>query len=231
MPKKNTLLYLDAELVEMAKRVGMNISELAEAGLRDRLLPHLSGGQRALIFGQHLEDLKTGGLWAQCYELPFTVKSLRLKNVKVLGEFRAKFTQGVNLIIGGNDSGKTTAIRAIACMFYPDHPFRHVLKTVAAGEKGGTIELEILEPTIKYNVMAGESENARCVLLDEPLPHVDGATFSKHRDRFLHWLKERYAQVIIASAREEFIAPEVDNVIRLPGPVGKNGGPGAVKTK
>lgn len=215
MAKKNTLLYLDTELVKTAKRYGVNMSEITEAALRGRLAPYLSAGDRALLFGMHLGDLKVEGC---CYELPFAVKSLRLKNVKVLEQFEAKFARGINLILGGTASGKSTVIRVIAYALGHQQLRDWFEPAVTHGRKRGAIELELFgSAVINYNLReGGEHEWAKCILLDEPLSRLDSIRFRKHKGRFLRWLKERYAQVILASRQEEFATPEVNNVIRIP---------------
>lgn len=211
--KKNTLLYLDAELVRLAKKLDVNISEIAEAALRDKLLPYLSAGSRTLLFGQHLEDLKAMG---RCYVLPFALKSLRLKNVGVLKEFDAKFTRGINLILGGTASGKSTVIRAIAYTLGKQPQLQDWSKAaVTHGRKQGTIELELFERAIRYDLYeGGEIEGAKCVLLDGPLARVSDPKH-EHKRRFIRWLKKKYAQAIVASRDEGFAMPEIDNIMRL----------------
>jgi hypothetical protein len=114
MKKKNTLLYLDEKLVKLAKKHNLNMSHLAEAAIRSQLLPILSVRERQLDFHQHLKDLKEEGY---CYELPQTIRAIKLKNMGPIEKLELNLVKGVNVILGPNASGKSIIIRAIANAF------------------------------------------------------------------------------------------------------------------
>jgi len=198
MGKKNTLLYLDEELVQLAKGFEINMSEVAEVAIREKVFPLMSAGGRALLFDLLLEDLKKNG---ECFTLPCAVKGVRLKNVGPLEELDAKFVRGVNLVLGGNASGKSSLICAIACAM-GQSVWRP--PSVTLDKKQMAVEIELFEP------MAG-AEPDRCILLDEPLARVADPD-EKHKAKFVQWLSKKYQQAIIASTDKSYV---VSNIVRL----------------
>jgi len=210
MGKKNTLLYLDENLVRRAKKFGLNLSEVAEAALRERLLPLLSTGELQLDFDQHLKDLKEEG---DCYELPIELEGIGLKNVGPLNKLEVKFKRDINVILGPAGSGKSIMIRAIARAFGQRHPLVDEKSLLKHGKWGGEIKIYLREsPAIELGL--GKERAKRpiaCMLLDEPLVQV----LAKDKKKFLAWLKRKGNQVILASRDESFTAPFA-HVIRLP---------------
>ena len=122
--KKNTLLYLDGDLVEKAKRENINISRLAEDALKQALniRPPLTARD---YLQRVLED--AGGesaLYGEAYLIPFQIESLRLENVGPFKRFEAEFSRdSVNVIFGLGGSGKSFIIRSILLAFGRHHKY------------------------------------------------------------------------------------------------------------
>lgn len=202
MGKRNTLLYLDSDIVQLAKKFDLNMSEIAENAIKTRVVTHLSSGERALVFDAYLEDLERRH---ECYVLPFAVKSIRLKNVRAVEELSARFELGANLVHGKIATGKTTVISLIAgAAGEPAWP----IPTLSRGKTQMELEIEFF-PQAPRGRGRGE-----CILLDEPLGYVSDPD-GRHKERFVKWLGKKYGQVIIASHDEGFIKAGCRNVTRL----------------
>lgn len=79
MTKRSTLLSIDADVVEAAKKANLNLSQIAEKGIKTHLFPYLSKAERiALDFEKFLNDMEQEGC---CFYLPFRVKSIIINNL------------------------------------------------------------------------------------------------------------------------------------------------------
>jgi len=122
--KKNTLLYLDGDLVERAKRQNINISQLAEDALRQAL--NISPPRTAHEYIQRvLSDVgRENSFYGEAYLLPFQIESLRLENVGPFKRFEAEFSRDtLNVIFGLGGSGKSFIIRSILLAFGRRHKY------------------------------------------------------------------------------------------------------------
>lgn len=220
MGKKNTLLYLDENLVRTAKRLGLNLSEVTEVALRERILPMLSGGERQLIFGfdQYLSDLQEE---SRCYELPSELEGAEFRNVGPFNEFKVKFKPGINVVLGPNASGKSMMVKAIALAFgqlkwarmrSPGVEAYQAQAFLKQGKKAGWVKIHIRKtPTVKLKLGTDRAERSvMCTLLDEPLDLTDDG----HKREFMEWLRRRGGQVILFTHDESFVGPSV-HVVRL----------------
>jgi len=93
MKKKNTLLYLDSDLVEKAKTENINISKLAEDALRTAL-----DMKRPVTVEEHVQrilkdaDVTTHeSFYQETYLLPFQIESLALDNIGPFEKFETRF--------------------------------------------------------------------------------------------------------------------------------------------
>jgi hypothetical protein len=112
--KKNTLLYLDEDLVRSAKKNGINISKATETAIKSLLFPYLSLGEKAALnFDKYLDDLEEEG---RVHYLPFKIESLSAENLGPIKKLDLKF-KNKNIIFGGNASGKTILLNVIAHSF------------------------------------------------------------------------------------------------------------------
>ena len=122
--KKNTLLYLDNDSVERAKRENISISKLAEDALRQAL--NINPPRTAHEYVQRvLADAgRENSFYGEAYLLPFQIESLRLKNVGPFKRFEAEFKRdGINVIFGLGGSGKSFLIRSILFAFGRHHKY------------------------------------------------------------------------------------------------------------
>ena len=223
MGKKNTLLYLDEKVVMAAKRFGLNLSEVAEVALREKLSPLMSAGARQLEFDKHLEDLREDGV---CFELPFELDGIEIRNVGPIDEFKEKFKPGINVVLGSNGSGKSMMFGAIALAFgqqmkwtrrWPPainvgaYRAQFFLKH---GKKAGGVKIHMHKtPTAELKFSTGRTvRSVKCTLLDEPLNLAQ----DEHKRKFLEWLRRRGGQVILFTFDESFVIPSA-HVIRLQG--------------
>ena len=93
MEKTNTLLYLDSDLVERAKRHNINISELTKEALKQALEK-----ERPRTAQEHLRKLlveigSETSFYGETYFLPFQIESLRLTKVGLFDNFEAHFSR------------------------------------------------------------------------------------------------------------------------------------------
>jgi len=122
--KKNTLLYLDSDLIERAKTENINISRLAEDALREALkitVPRTAREYLQRVLGD------AGREWAfygEAYLIPFQIESLKLENVGSFEKFEAKFSRNaLNVIYGSSGSGKSIIVRSILLAFGKRHTY------------------------------------------------------------------------------------------------------------
>ena len=210
MAKKNTLLYLDENLVRRAKRFGLNLSEITEVALREKLLQYMSAGERQLDFGQHLKDLQGEGM---CFELPLELEGVEVRNLGPIDEFKAKFKPGINVVLGPNGSGKSIIFKTVVHVFGSHPPFFDIKTLLKHGKRRGEVKIHLRGATaVELKLGAGKAEHPRaCMLLDEPLY----AGMPDHKRKFLAWLRRRGGQAILFTTDESFAVPPV-HTIRLP---------------
>jgi hypothetical protein len=214
--KKNTLLYLDENLVRTAKQAGFNLSEITEAALRKRLLPLLSSGDRLgmelMDPDKFFTDLKEAG---QCWELPFELGGIELKNVGPIGELDAEFKRGINVIVGPNASGKSIMVRVMALVFGQRPKYVDEKMLLKHGEREGKIKIRLMKRASVELVLKKTANGPKaCLLLDDP--YSVAVAHAEYKRKFLTWLKGKANQVILTSRDESFVTPDVSNVIRLP---------------
>jgi len=165
--KKNTLLYLDNDLVERAKRENINISRLAEDTLRHAL--NISPPRTAHEYIRRvLAD--TGcenAFYGEAYLLPFQIESLRLENVGPLKEFEAEFSRdGINVIFGLGGSGKSFIIRSILLAFGRHHKYFET-------SDGGKVTMKLFPNQASVNITTSVGNEAdmtrgyRCLIMDD----------------------------------------------------------------
>ena len=210
--KKNTLVYLDENLVKSAKSHDLNISRITEDALRSRLFPILSSGERQLDFEGHMDKLKKD---ERCYFLPFMIDNLRLKNIGPFEEIELSFDGGINTILGPNESGKTMIIKSLARGFGLFEPtFGSFLKS---GEEKGCVKIGISgENCIKadYGISEGKVEvngHIKSILLDEPVNFLN----QENKEEFIGWIRKRFDCQVILATIDENMAKLGDEVIEL----------------
>lgn len=197
--KKNTLLYLDSHLVELAKKKGLNLSKVMEDTLNEILFERRGLGE--LSFWEFLVKMKDE-MECEMYFLPFQVKRLRLENIGVFDRFEADFKKDdVNLIYGGGGAGKSTILRSIAYCFGIENKY---FKEPGRLGKTGQIEVEVypnsnlVTAEVKEGSIKTHFHNAGCILLDEPFARLN----SRRAEAFLKQLTKLQKQVIVASKYE-----------------------------
>ena len=210
--KKNTLVYLDENLVKSAKSHDLNISRITEDALRSRLFPILSSGERQLDFEGHITKLKKD---ERCYFLPFVIDNLRLKNIGPFEEIELSFGRGINTILGNCGTGKTMIIKSLARGFGLFEPiFGSFLRS---GEEEGCIKIEISgENCIKtdYRIREGKvevNEHIKSILLDEPVNFLN----QENKEEFIRWIRKRFDCQVILATIDENMAKLGDEVIEL----------------
>jgi len=167
--KKNTLLYLDDELVKTAKKQNINISRVTENALKQILEIY-----KPQTTEEHLDKLlseagKEDSQYGETHLLPFQIKSIKLTNIGPFSDFEAEFTENrVNLVSGGNASGKSTLLRSILYAFGISHRY-FTQESVGGGE----IEL-VLYPGQSTVKISGElvSHGYQCIVIDDAFLRV-----------------------------------------------------------
>jgi len=171
--KKNTLLYLDSDLVERAKRENINISRLTEGALKQAL--EIETPRTAK---EHLRRLLTevgneSSLYGETYLLTFQIESLKLTKVGPFDNFEAHFSRNsISVIHGSCGSGKSTIIRSILCAF----GIRHRYFTEKAFDTG-TISVKVFPRQDSINITGmNSSQNIlrgyKCLIADDPLERI-----------------------------------------------------------
>lgn len=197
MSKKNTLLYLDENLVKTAKKRNLNISKISEGAIKHHLFTYLSYGEQATIdFKQYIETLKEE---KRCFSLPFRLEQIDISQIGAIENLKTNFGK-INIFIGDSDSGKTTLVRCIAYMFgFTELNIEHLLKSdMMSGEISLNIDSSnsLVMKLKRSNYGAVTSDDiTRCILLDDPGDRLDGRNFIM----LLEYLKNRDSQIIMTS--------------------------------
>ena len=173
MRKKNTLVYLDSDLVERAKRENLNISRLTEEALKQALQI-----ERPRTAQEHLRKLladvgNESSFYGETYLLPFQIQSLKLTRVGPFDNFEAHFSRNsINLIHGLCGSGKSTIIRSILYAFGIRHKY---FTEKVIGEGKITVQLFPRQHFIHVTGMKS-SQNAlrgyQCLVADNSLERI-----------------------------------------------------------
>jgi hypothetical protein len=123
--KKNTLLYLDSNLVEKAKAANLNISQFVEKKLKEELRADLP--KTPLVYLQRvITDTiqKETSFYGEAYQYPFQIESLKLENIGLFKSIELHFKKdAINLIYGVGASGKSTIVRSILLGFGNRHKY------------------------------------------------------------------------------------------------------------
>ncbi len=188
--KKNTLLYLDENLVELAKEMNFNISELAEEAIRTKI--NINSHNKRFDPEEHLEHLRKKGL---AYRIPFKVEKIRVKDRSNFKKIEIEFNKK-NLLIGKNTLRKTSILRSILLFFDNNYSMKDL----------STIDL--IEKPLEIKVSFEEAEKIRCevygeridfgkssILIDRGLETLD----LNSRATFLKYLLNRGEQIIMTS--------------------------------
>ena len=195
MKKKNTLLYLDEELVKIAKRYDLNISQVTEAAIKSKLFPELSQGKQIVLgIPEHLENMKKEGT---CFFLPKTINSVKVEDIGFLKNQEISFKNGLNFVVGCNGCGKTTLIHGIAQAFCLEKPN---VKMIHWKSYSGSVEVKTSGKPIKikYNNPSEADvtdSHFQCILLDCP----DGRLDNEQRKKFFEDIQELYKCQIIST--------------------------------
>ncbi|MEM2129142.1 MAG: type II toxin-antitoxin system CcdA family antitoxin [Candidatus Bathyarchaeia archaeon] len=212
--KKNTLLYLDSDLVERAKRENINISKLAEEALKQALQIG-----RPRTAQEHLQKMlaevgNENSFYGETYLLPFQIESLRLTKIGPFDKFEASFkANSLNVIYGSCGGGKSTLVRSILFAFGIKH--RYFTSRVYAN---GKIQLELFPHQKSITITNIEScENTtrgyQCLIADDPLERLSKNIISP----FFTELKRLKIQIIVTASPliDKSTLPNSTHVISL----------------
>jgi len=171
--KKNTLFYLDNDLVERAKRENINISRLAEEALKQALEIRTPRTAQEHLRKLLAEVGSENSFYGETYFLPFQIESLRLTKVGPFDNFEARFHRNsINVIHGSCGSGKSTIIRSILLAFGIQH--RYFTNRVFSD---GAITLRLFpnQDSISITGMGSAQNSARgyqCLMADGSLERL-----------------------------------------------------------
>jgi post-segregation antitoxin (ccd killing protein) len=212
--KKNTLIYLDSDLVKKAKKENINISRLTEEALK-----HALEIERPRTAQDHLRKLlaevgNENSFYGETYLLPFQIESLKLTKVGPFGNFETSFQENsLNVIYGLCGSGKSTIIRSILLAFGIKH--RYFTNKVFAN---GRIQLKLFPHQESINITSIESrENAtrgyQCLIADDTLERLSKNIASP----FFAELKRLKVQIIMTASllTDKSTIPKSTHIISL----------------
>ena len=198
--KKNTLLYLNSDLVKKAKEHNINISNIAEQAIQSELRTYETDFNPE----KYLEDqlFKWNGWF-----FPFKIQAIELENFGKFKKTKIEFDKGINFIVGDNATGKTTIVMAIT----------EIMNNVSTKNKDKTINKESKNAKVKLffpkNINFIEVEFNRdknkyqCIILDDAFSRLD----LKHALDFFNYLKKLNCQLILTGT--EF--PDVKDKVNL----------------
>ncbi len=195
--KRNTLLYLDKDLVTASKKAGLNLSLVAEEALRSRL-PYYGEFRPETHLMQALEQ-------GSAAILPLRIEELHIIDKMVNKTIELK---GLNLIVGGNNTGKSTIFRLICGAFKISQLNR------LSYHLSSKIEVTIA-PTRRIDYGEAESDsriplNTQCLVTDTLFTQLDGES----RSKMLKYLIKTGAQLVLMEL-EVLKGAEKFNVIKL----------------
>jgi predicted ATP-dependent endonuclease of OLD family len=146
--KKNTLLTLDSDLVELAKTKGINISGLVDNVLKNMLL-NKNDPVDILKSLEEMNNVKYLGV---------SVKNIKISNIGPIKNFNAEFSEGINVIVGPNASGKTLIHKCISHLLnYENYP--------SIFNENSKVNLELNESEIFFE--GNNSINVKSILIDD----------------------------------------------------------------
>ena len=158
--KKKTLLHLDSDLVEKAKKENLDISRLTEEAIKEALKVTIPKTARDYLQMIIVEAGREEARYCEVHLLPFQIESLKLENIGPFKEFEAKFKkEGINVIYGPCGSGKSTILRAILLAFGIRHKY-YFSKTI-----NGKITLKLFPDQHSIHIMVNKEnpfEAAKC---------------------------------------------------------------------
>jgi len=200
MSKKNTLLTLDRELVAKAKKHKLNISQLTETAIRAKLMPYW---EEKPDFAQYFDDLVER---EDCFIVPLPIKSVNMVGVVPFKDFSMELDKGLNVVVGDDEAGKTTFIRAIAQTFNLTGSHVEVIPRGAEGKVRVVLDGKEIVNVHRYKEGAIiPHSTVNCILMDTPLSQLD----PKHRGEFITWLSKTWGcQVVMTVLPGEF-TPEM----------------------
>ncbi|HOC78170.1 MAG TPA: hypothetical protein PKO31_05720 [Methanofastidiosum sp.] len=192
--KKNTLLYLDENLVELAKEKNFNISEIAEEAIKTKL--NINGYHKMFDPEEYLENLRKKGL---AYYIPFRINKIEIENYKFAEKVNIDFREK-NLLEGINGSGKTRIVRSILMFFDNSHRLLGFSKE-ACPQGIGEIKIHFDNRGMIGCEVCGEriGLNEGCIVIDEGLGKLD----SDSGIVFLKYLLDRKEQIIVTTVSSE----------------------------
>lgn len=219
--KKNTLLYLDASLVETAKKQGINISKLTEDALRETLEKTWPLNAQDYV-KRLLDDQITGSTYYKSYLLPFAVEFIKFKNIGPVLEFETPFQKsGINIIIGPFGSGKSTIVKSILLVFgqriHRWHEMINIQSTENAQVSVGLFKDNCSVLTLSSQENIDSTKGYKSLV-------VDDAFFDVQEEEMIYDILNELAklkiQVILATSRvkDNSKFPSNTNILRLNGP-------------
>lgn len=212
--KKNTLLYLDENLVKEAKKSNINISKITENAIKHYLFNSASTGERASInFGRYLATLKEE---KRCFTYPFKLEDVELNCIGIIDGLKTQLDK-FNVFMGNHGTAKTTVVRSIVYTLGSSEP--NIERLLKSNEPEGQIRLNIIseEPIIlklkrDTNGEIIKQEKIGCIILDDPGAEFDEENFKK----LLNYLRRLDAQIIMTSTPKfnDYFNPD-DNMIDM----------------
>ena len=220
--KKNTLLYLDTELVRLAKKHDLHISKITEEAIKEELR------KRNIKTFDPEEYLNSLLQKEQAIYFPFEIKSIEISNFGPIKHFKTDLDR-INVIVGKNATGKTTILKSIYWILSGkglsneeiflnsrekgnikielkeniksiNYSFKDKLK------RGGEEEVLVIDKELE-NVQAKKLLQWNCLLVDDALSTLDG----KAPDMFLKYLKKQNIQLILTCRN----TPKLDKDIKI----------------
>jgi len=211
--KKNTLLYLDINLVEKAKKRNINISKLTEDALKQALQTSLPVNAQEYVSRVLADAGNEVARYGESYLLPFQIESLKLSNVGPLREFEATFGRNApNLIVGPGGSGKSFILRSILLAFGKQHTS---FQTLGNGKVMVKLfkDQDLTTITINAEDKLDLARGYRCLLLDDAFHSVSEGMVSE----IFSELQKLRLQTIMATSRlmDPSKLPEGTNIVLL----------------
>ena len=215
--KKNTLLYLDSNLVETAKRHNVNISKLTEDALKEALQTIAPLNAHEYVI-RVLEEANYNRYY-ESYLLPFAIESMKLRNVGPFTEFEASFQRnGPNIIVGPGGSGKSFILNSILLVFGKQRQsFERTINIRASGKAEVMVTLfrdqYLSTITINKKDELDPTKGYKCLLLDDAFFNVPEDMIRQ----ILNELQRLGLQTIMATSRliDPSKLPEGTNIILL----------------
>jgi len=197
--KKDTILHLDEDVVERARELDLDLSEIAENAIRMELKVHSHG--KYFDPPQLLEDMRRKGL---VYKIPLRVERLGISDLGPFKSIETRF-KDKNIILGSTATGKTTMINAIKMFFDNSSDLMGGLDIKISGvEPKINLIFEEGQSSVSNDILKhGINEGDGCLLLDDCVEtlSMEGAT------SFLRYLSRRQEQIIVTYSLGEYLNP------------------------